>query len=214
MDNNQKNTVITSLRLITKLLKYCDSEYRILGSILVVAHSGKIFRRIGDVDILIDKKSQNKLFKNLTKNGYKIIRRRWLFFSWFEASKPNCIGLTFLLIGDFQKDYFTYQIMKFISLRINNNYLKSTIYQFGGINFIGIPIKSVVAGIKQSFLNPKRKYDREALGGEMQKEVKVYGNINVYFGNTKVPYLYDIFSFLYNIYGAIRTFIGYKFESW
>lgn len=214
VQENQKEEIVNSLKTITTLLKKCNANYRILGSILIVAYSNKIFRHIVDVDILLDRKSKDYLFKELENEGFEIKKRNWLNFSWFEAHKPNHLGLTFLLIGDFEKDFFRYKVSKSLELRINSDYLKPTKYSFGGANFVGIPIQSAIAGIKQSFLNPKRKLDKEILGEETKKKVRVYNNINVYFKGAKLPYLYDVFSFFHNVYGATRTKLGFKYENW
>ena len=132
-----------------------------------------------------------------------------------EAKKNGCLGLTFLLIGEFKKDYFTWRFMKFFELRIRADYLQPTEYGLGNIKFIGIPISSAMAGIKQSFLNPKRKLDKRVLGNEVIKtKVKTYNNISVYIFCLKLPYLYDIFSFFYNIYGGFRVMFGKKYEIW
>ena len=214
MKKNQEQEIVNSLSTTLRLLNKCGANYRILGSMLVIAYSDKIFRPIADIDILLDEKSRDIFFKELKNNGFTIKKRSLFKLIWFEAEKPNHLGLTFLMIGNFSNKYFSYKVEKNIELRINNVYLTPTNYTFRGVEFIGIPLTSVVAGIKQSSFNPKRRFDREALKDEMKKDAKVYGNINVYLFGIKIPYLYETFSFVYNIYGALRAIFGFKYESW
>ena len=190
---DQKKEIINSLKKVTTLLRNCSADYRFLGSVLIVSYSGKLYRHIADVDVMLERKSKDCLFEALANNEFKIIKKNWLSFSWFEATKPNYLGLTFLLIGDFEENFFRYKISKNLELRINNDYLKSTIYHYGGVSFIGIPLSSAIAGIKQSFLNPKRKHDRILLQNKMKERVKIFDNINVYYKDIKLPYLYDFF---------------------
>ena len=105
--------------------------------------------------------------------------------------------------------------MKFFELRIKSEYLRPTEYLFEDAKFTGIPISSAIAGIRQSFLNPKRKLDKKILKEEMKNtKVKTYNNISVYIFGIKLLYLYDLFSFFYNIFGGIRVILGKKYEVW
>lgn len=211
----QRERISNSLKAITGIFESCNANYRILGSILLVAHTNKIFRHINDVDVLLDIKARNCVFEKLKNYGFEVERKTKAGFSWFEAKKNNHLGLTFLLIGEFSKNYFSWRFMKAFKLRIKADYLRPTRYNFENAKFIGIPISSAIAGIRQSFLNPKRKLDKEILGEEMNKtRVKTYNNISVYIFGLKLPYLYDLFSFFYNIYGGIRVMFGRKYEIW
>jgi hypothetical protein len=216
MASDQEKTQLTnSLKTTVKILNECGAKYRILGSTLVAAYVNRIFRRIGDLDLLLDNKSKKCVFQKLEKEGFQFTKQRWGVLSWDEAYKKEHLGLSILLIGDFYPDYFSYRFLAFFELRITNAYLKSTKYQFSGVTFNGIPVSSVISGIKQSFLNPKRKIDNKALG-EAKKKVKVvtHNQINIFFFGIKIPYLYDVFSFFYNIYGGIRVILGKKYEAW
>ena len=186
-----------------------------MGPILLVAHTNRVFRHINDVDVLLDIRAEDCVFKKLKNYGFELERKTKAGFSWFEAKKNGSLGLTFLLIGKFEKNYFSWHFMKFFELRIKAGYLHPTEYNFENEKFVGIPISSAIAGIRQSFLNPKRKLDKQVLGEEMNKtRVKTYDNISVYIFGLKLPYLYDLFSFFYNIYGGIRVMLGRKYEIW
>ncbi|KKU68180.1 MAG: hypothetical protein UX89_C0006G0004 [Parcubacteria group bacterium GW2011_GWA2_47_16] len=212
---SQKGQIGLSLKVITEIFRDCNADYRVLGSTLLVAHINKVFRHINDVDVLLDIKAKNCVFEKLKSRGFEFENKSATGFSWFEAKKNGCLGLTFLLIGKFNKDYFSWRFMKFFELKIKASYLRPVEYSFENVKFIGIPISSAMAGIRQSFLNPKRKLDKQVLEEEMKKTpVKTYNNISVYIFGLKLPYLYDLFSFFYNIYGGIRVVFGKKYEIW
>ncbi|MBI1866524.1 MAG: hypothetical protein HYS02_02030 [Candidatus Staskawiczbacteria bacterium] len=212
---SQREQIGNSLKAITGIFAGCNVNYRVLGSTLLVAHTNKVFRRINDVDVLLDIKAQDCVFEKLKNYGFELEKKTKAGFSWFEAKKNNHLGLTFLLIGEFSKNYFSWRFMKFFELRIKADYLYPTEYNFENTKFIGIPIISAMAGIRQSFLNPKRKLDKAVLGEEMTRtKVKTYNNISIYIFGLKLPYLYDLFSFFYNIYGGIRVVFGQKYEIW
>jgi hypothetical protein len=212
---NQKQQIGKSLKAIAEIFSTCGADYRVLGSTLLVAHTNRVFRHINDVDVLLDIRAKNCVFERLKNYGFELERKTKVGFSWFEAKKNKHLGLTFLLIGEFEKNYFSWFFMKFFELRIKADYLNPTEYNFENAKFIGIPISSAMAGIKQSFLNPKRKLDKQVLGDEViRTKVKTYNNISVYVFGLKLPYLYDLFSFFYNIYGGIRVMFGRKYEIW
>ncbi len=214
--DTQRQQIANSLKTMTEVFESCHANYRVLGSVLLVAYTQRVFRHINDVDVLLDIKARDCVFVKLKKNGFQLERKTKTGFSWFEAKKDQCLGITFLLIGEFNKAYFSYRFLKFFELRILNDYLYPTEYDFAGSQFIGIPVSSAIAGIKQSFLNPKRKLDTQVLvGNEVRKtKVKTYNNISIHIAGLKLFYLYDLFSFLYNIYGGIRVLFGLKYEIW
>ena|SRR3990167_4508936 len=211
----QRQEIIQSLKAITDVFRECKAEYRIIGSTLLVAYKNELFRRIHDIDIILDAKSKTSVFDILKKKGFIFKKRRWAGFTWFEAEKPGYLGLTFFLVGEFAKEYFTWKFSKRGELRINATYLEPTEYVFDGVRFVGIPIASAIAGIRQAFLNPKRSLDKRILDKEMKRsKVRIYNNINVYVKGVKIPYLYDLFSFFYNIYGGLRVTFGQRWEAW
>jgi len=211
----QKEEITNSLKLVTRIFSQCNSQYRILGSIILVAYKQEIFREIHDIDILLDQKSEDCVLKKLKGEGFELKKRQWGSFSWIEAYKKNYLGLTFFLVGDFTADFFRYQFSKWGELRVNNDYIKPTSYKFNGIPFTGIPITSAIAGIYQAFLNPKRSIDKQLLAHEIATlKIKKYNNINIFIGGLKIPFMYDTFSFLYNLYGGFRVRFGKKYEVW
>ncbi len=212
---SEEHAIVKTLSLAVKIFKGCNAEYRVLGSTLIVAHTGNVFRHIGDLDVLLDEGSRDCVLKKLKDAGFTIQRKKKAGFPWIEAMRSDYLGFTFLLVGEFAKDYFRWRFLKICELRIKSDYLAPTRYNFGDASFIGIPLSSVISGIRQSFLNPKRRIDKRVLEEEIRKEkVGAYGNINVYIFGVKIPFLYDIFSFFYNVYGGIRVLFGRKYEIW
>jgi hypothetical protein len=212
---DQRAQIKKSLQVMTEVFGSCGAEYYVLGSVLIVAYKNKVFRRIGDVDIVLDAKSKDCVFRKLEECGFVFRKHSKAGFTWVEAGKEGHLGLTFLLVGNFDSEFFSWRFMKICELRITHDYLEPTEYEFEGVKFVGIPISSVVAGIKQSLLNPKRRLDKQLLQKElMENKAKTRGNISVYIGNLKIPFLFDVFSFFYNIYGGIRVMFGRKYEVW
>ena len=213
---DQKPQIVRSLKLALQIFKDCDANYRIVGSMLVTSYIHRIFRRVGDLDVLLDKKSYSCILSKLEESGYILKKKHWSFFQWIEAEKKDCLGFTFLLVGEFNDTCFRYEIIPRCELRIRIEYLHPTSYSFEGIDFLGIPLSSVQAGIRQAFLNPKRKLDKQVLQVHTKNDTsnQIYNNIQVFLWGIKIPYLYDVFSFFYNIYGGFRVVLDKKYESW
>jgi len=197
---NQKPQIVRSLKLAVQIFKECNASYRVVGSMLVTSYIHRIFRRVGDLDVLLDRRSYPCILYKLKKSGYTLEKKYWSVFRWIEAEKKDCLGFTFL----------------HCELRIRLDYLQPTNYSFEGINFIGIPLSSVKAGLQQAFLNPKRKRDKQMLQLHKDKinSYQTYNNIQVSIFGITIPYLYDVFSFFYNIYGGFRVVLGKKYETW
>ncbi|TSC77132.1 MAG: hypothetical protein G01um101431_315 [Parcubacteria group bacterium Gr01-1014_31] len=212
---HEKQKIINTLQIATDIFRLCNAEYRIVGSTLIAAHVGRVFRHIGDLDVVLDEENKECVFEHLRKAGFTLENKMKMGFRWTEAAKDEYLGLTFLLVGKFTKDYFSRRFMKVGEIRITSDYLRRTPYHFENLEFVGIPLSSVLAGIYQSFLNPKRKIDKNVLEKEYKMvKPKIFGNIEIYIFGVKVPFLYDLFSFFYNVYGGIRIVFGKKYEIW
>ena len=88
---NQKDQIISSLKSVVRIFQDCKANYRILGSLLLVAHTGNIFRTIHDVDILLDKKDKNNVFKQLKENGFTLVEQNKVGFHYTEAKKEGLL---------------------------------------------------------------------------------------------------------------------------
>ena len=82
-----KKEIGNSLKIIINVFNECNANYRIIGSTLIVAYTNKVFRRINDVDIILDIKSQNCVFEKVKNYGFVFEKRNAAGFTWFEAKK-------------------------------------------------------------------------------------------------------------------------------
>lgn len=210
------NTIKNSLKILKKLERL-RITYRVLGSILLAAIHGSPHRKIGDIDLLIDSSNKRLVFSTLKHEGFKIVLKKKCGFKWYEAIRKDCIPLTFLLIGTFTKKFFAYKILPSIELRISNEYIQPHRYSLFKTKIVGIPLRSVFEGIKVSNLNPKRKLDKIIFLSHfktMPQGMSIEKGIAIYILGIRIPRLYGLFSFVYNIYGGMRVLWGKKYESW
>ncbi len=198
-----KQQLLNSLSSLVSVLKGCRATYRIVGSANSVAYTQKVFRRIDDIDVVLDIRDKECVFKNLTNRGFKVIKKKLGIFYWYETVKKDHLKITFFLIGEFSKDYFLYKYGLF-RLYIQSEYIRPVQYSLNGIEFTGVPIASVVDGIKQTSFNPKRTIDKHILAVEMEVFNKQMKNkLHIRLGKIKLPLFYRFFSYLCNVYGGI-----------
>lgn len=206
------------LSILDKVFNRDEANYRVIGSIPVAALNGKPHRTLGDIDILIDAKDFETVLSKLESEGYTIKNYSKFGFSWREIEKPDSLGFTFLLIGKFGKDYFSYPLAKNVELRIAADYLTPTKYTLFGISFTGIPARSVYEGLKISNLNPKRKLDQEVVinkfNDKIPEGISISSAFKVYLFGKEIPFAYQFFSQIYNIFGGLRVLLGRKYEVW
>jgi len=194
------------------------SDYRVLGSILVAAVNGKPHREIHDIDFLVDEKIYEEIVGRFEKLGFKRIKKHAPGFKWDEFEKINFLTFTNLLKGSFKTGYFEYKTSRWLSLRIDNDYLKATDYKLFGLSIKGIPKRSVFEGIKIASLNTKRKVDKEILTKNFENKLPGGLTINQAFKvrifGLNIPFLYTIFSQSYNLLGGIRQRLGKSYDPW
>lgn len=215
--NQHFNEIKCGLDTLDRVFNQTKLNYRVLGSVLIAAINQKPHRTLGDIDIMIEESQLSLVIDRLEQEGYEIIHQHKLGFSWLEAHRPNCLGFTFLLVGKFTPNYLSFQ-KGWLELRISNAYLAPTQYSLFGCNFIGIPVRSLYEGFKISDLNPKRKFDLEVIkrvyGTDIPQGESLEKSFRVYFKGIELPYLYPIFSRIYNLYGGLRVKFGKKYEIW
>ena len=215
--DRQISDIKNGLLVLDRVFNQQKVSYRVLGSVLVAALNNKPHRTLGDIDILLDESDMNIIKAGLKQEGYEIITNSKFSIQWLEAHKPGSLGFTFLMVGTFGQNYFSYTFKK-IELRILNDYLKPTSYSLLGITFVGIPVRSICEGLKISNLNPKRKFDNEVVKNYVNEHIldgkSLEESFRVYFFGIKIPYAYPIFSYLYNLYGGLRVILGKRYEVW
>lgn len=211
-------SVTNGLKVFDRVFNKRSINYRVLGSVLVAALNITPHRTLGDIDVLVDKDDYEKVVSGLQASGYTIENKQKYGFKWTEAHHNSALGFTFLLIGKFSNDFFSCQLTRNIELRISANYLKPTNYSLHGINFIGIPRRSIYEGLKISSLNPKRTLDKRIVMNSFQQTIPQGDTLDesfkIFFNGVEFPHAYIIFSQLYNFYGGLRVLLGKKYEVW
>lgn len=214
---NHMTKVTNGLMVLDEVFNKQSINYRVLGSVLVAALNGKPHRTLGDIDVLVDKRDYEKTTSGLQAVGYKLVSKQKYGFKWTEAYKSSSLGFTFLLVGKFLDDYFSYKLTKNIELKISADYLKPTNSSLLGITFIGIPSRSIYESLKISSLNPKRSLDRNVVMNSFEQIPQgstLDESFKIFIRGVEIPYAYVLFSQLYNFYGGVRVLLGKKYEVW
>ncbi len=208
--------VANTLKAITRVFNRQGIEYRALGSVLAAAINGGLYRKIGDVDMIAPQKDKDRIMRLLRREGFRIVRKQKAGFRWTEARRENYVPITIILFGNFSQEAFTAQLAKGMELKASEECVKPTTYRLLGYEIIGVPPSAVLAGVKISGLNPKRGLDRSVLMKRLGRDFASagLGTVKVRLLGVDVPYLYAIFSLLYNLYGGIRVLLGKKYEVW
>lgn len=206
-----------SLKALQDVFKGLE-DYRVLGSVLVAALNGQPHRELHDIDLLIDKRVYPAVEARFKELGFRKVTKPALAFEWDEYEKPEHLTFGFLLKGNFKQDYFEYEPSNFFRLRIDNAYLQPTEYELYGYKIRGIPLRSVYEGIKAASFNTKRTVDlnlvsRKIKGG-LPKGLSLDQAFKVRVLGLTVPYLYPIFSQVYNIIGGLRLSLGKSYDIW
>lgn len=204
-----------SLKIMPEIFRGFE-DYRVIGSVLVAAINGKPHRELHDIDLLIDERVYKKVVDRFEKDGFKKIAKRAMGFSWDEFEKQDYLTFGILLRGDFMDEYFKYKINKFLTLFIDNRYLKPTNYKLYGMNIRGIPLQSIYEGIKAANLNRKRTVDKEIvikeMGNSLPDGLSLNQAFHVKFAGIEIPYLYTMFSQAYNLIGGVRLAFGKPYD--
>lgn len=212
-------SVLDSLQILDDIFNKQSLNYRVIGSVLITAINGKPHRTLHDIDLIIDKSDISTIFSALKNNRYTILYRRILGINWYEAIHKNNLAFTFLMVGTFSESYFIVNFNRYIKLTISNSYIAPTKYTLEGITFTGIPLQSVYEGLKISNFNPKRLDDKRIVesainNNPIHKSESLDHAFKIFIFGLEIPHLYTLFSYLYNIFGAIRVRLGKKYEVW
>jgi len=214
---NQQKEIENSLDILEEF-RIQGINHRVLGSLLIAAMNHKPHRKIGDVDVLLDHEDKEKAFQILEAHDFTFENRGAFGFHWIEASKPEHLTFSFLLIGTFHEKYFTYKISKHTELTISTEYIQAHPHKLYGREFVGIPPKSVYEGIRVSNLNPKRKGDKILLESlfslDKLKGLSISQAFRVYMYKIRIPFMYPFFSYISNIYGGFRVIRGKQYYAW
>ncbi len=163
--NNINRHIIIGLK---ELSKYSASSYWTFGSVICAALNGSFYRRIGDIDILIDSKNFEHLRNFLLDQGYSIEEKKpWTIvafsgFSWTNATKGKiCISI---VKAHFNPDGSCWLPLNFgFSGYLPASALTPTSYRFYNINFWGLPPESLLYRIKIEYGNNVIKHREKDL---------------------------------------------------
>jgi predicted nucleotidyltransferase len=208
-----------TIKLLSKILADLKVEYRVFGSVVIAAILGRSQRKLGDIDLMVDKKDKDRLFQGLRKAGYNLEERRFRFlainFVWAEAEKNDLLSLT-IFLGNFDKEKnFVVKISKNLSAVAHTQAIKPTVYHFYNAHFMGIPAVTAYYGALASRGNPKRKYDLAVFElKKIKKPAKDYSVIEFYYQDKKLPFLYPLGCFWQDFLGRISVFLGGHYDFW
>lgn len=217
-NNMASNTeeIKNSLRAIQVVFNGLE-DYRVLGSLLVASLNKEPHRELHDIDLLIDESIYEMVVSRFKKLGFERITKHAFAFQWDEFQKPNHLTFGVLLKGKFTSKYFEYSPNKQLKLRVDNDYLKPTEYHLYGVLFTGIPLRSIYEGIKIASFNAKRKIDKKIVGKQTNNKLPHGLSLNEAFHvdimGTEIPYLYTVFSQVYNVIGGVRLKLGKPYDT-
>jgi hypothetical protein len=216
MEEYNLEQVLRTLSKVTAILDKYKVEYRFLGSVVTAAINGKLHRKLGDLDLIVDISGKDALYQELIKLGYFRARgmfsfaRKYMELETLEHSSLLGVGFFYgkwkpdgsFLLGN-QKIYVT----------IENRVLTKTKYNLYGVNFFGLPEEVIATGIKTSENNPKRKKELMLL---KEKNITPLKNnyIHISFFGLKVDWIYHFVMSLFNFIGDIRVTFGLAFDPW
>lgn len=213
--NQNISNIKNSLKVLEIVFKELE-DYRVIGSLLVAALNKKPHRQLHDIDLLIDIRIYPEVETRFKKLGFKKITKHALVFEWDEFHKENHLTFGVLLKGYFNKNYFEWALSKYILLSIDIDYLKLTDYRLYDYKIRGIPLRSIYEGIKSASFNTKRLTDKQVVVGKMNGSLPDGISLNQAFKinvlGINVPYLYGLFSQIYNIIGGIRLKLGKSYD--
>lgn len=212
---NEKQ-VMDTLIVLTKILNDNEIEYRLLGSIVTCALRNEVYRKINDLDLLVDKNKQEVLEKELLKIGFKKTVKNHLRVS--EQLNLNIYQHPTLLETSFYGLEFCENgsatlTMPAIKATVDKEAILPTKYTLQNIEFIGIPAGVVLKTIMYSKSNPKRQKEFEIMN-----KLKIQphqGNIyKVELFGMDISGFPRLVNYILEIIGVFRNRIGKSYDIW
>lgn len=210
--NNQAE-VVQTLELVHTTCQSCQAEYRVVGSTLLAALVGRVYRLVPDVDVLLEVERADFVLDQLEHEGFSIHKQTLLGSPLFTCRKKGYTDISLLGLGTFTPDYFSLPLRYGFSVKIPRRYIAPTLYQLGRVTFIGIPIEGVAPSVIRTAYKPVRQIDIEQLSKVVQlNDYATLGIMHLYFRNQKIPWIYDWFVSSKNLVGKVRLFLGKPYE--
>jgi hypothetical protein len=202
-----------TLREVLSVFEECSTQYRVLGSMLVVAYTGKVHRPIGDIDVFTEKSKLNCLLVAFEKRGFRIkVNKELGVNAVVSIFREDSLKINLAVLGEFTPEGFV-QPVAFTKTTYSNSFVEATSYVLGETEFIGIPLEVQYYTMRKSKDKPGRALDFAVLEHAVPHEFR---NINYpakfeLFG-VPIPGAFSFFSTFKNFWGSVRLLVGKSYE--
>lgn len=209
---NGRRKLVRSLKIATQILSQCKANYRITGSVLLSACINKVYRKISDIDVFIDDLSLERVVQKFQKKGFQVITKSLLDWQIIHIIKRGYVPLEFKP-GKFEKDYYRQGFWKSLECRVPTESVIPIQYNFDGIQFIGVPISFVIEGMKRTYFKPGRGKDLRIINKVIKgRKRNLTEKVDFYFSGIKIPFLFELYLFFYNLIGGLRVMFGKEYK--
>jgi len=217
MNKFNRDLVIQTLQKVVEVLEENHVEYRIIGSVVVAAINGKLHRKLGDMDLIIDIGKKDVLYKALKSLGYKEAKgkvfafgRKYYCLETLDHQELLEVGYFY---GTWQKDGSFLIGNKYVNVCIEDIAVKETEYKLHGIRFKGIPKRIAATNIMTSKSNPKRQSELLILKKKnIAPSPNNFIHINIF--GVNADWMYHFGVAILNTWGNIRVKLGLAFDPW
>lgn len=207
--------VYETLKLILNILNSHNIKYWFEGSIIPASVNGALYRKINDLDILIDR-SQAEVFTNeLLKLGYtqknKNIYRVADQLGVRVFTHPTLLEVGYFSLSLGEQEY---EIKSGpIKVTVPKSLLTDTQYTFKDLSFNGISLEGMYTLALLSKNNPKRKHEFELYKKLNLKPLK-WPIYDFYLFGIKCNWLVDVLNLGLVIIGKLRVLFKKPYDPW
>ena len=216
MNDFNKNELISVLSEVVGFLVKRDANYRLLGSVVMAAINGGLYRRVGDVDLILDTNLAEDLMKKLKSEGFYepggifALGRKYIRHITLAHDKKVELGIFY---GEWNDNGNFEMTSKCIKLVIESRALIRKRYALYGIKFDGLEERVIATGVHNSKRNPKRHRELEILKVRgIEPEINDY--IHLYLFGLKTDWLYHLVMSALNVLGVVRVRLGMTYDPW
>ena len=208
--------VYETLSKVVPILNTHRISYWFEGSIIPTSANGFLYRKVNDLDILIDKDKADTFTQELKKIGYKQ-KDKNIYRVSEHVGVRVFIHKSLLEIG-----YFSISISKSgpyeikagpLRITISRSVLTKTGYQFNDIDFIGIPLEGAYTFALLSKGNPKRVHEFELYERLKIKPFK-WPIYDLYLWGVKCNWLIDLLNISLITLGKVRVWFRKPYDPW
>lgn len=214
-DKYNELQVETTLRMVIKMMEKYDVEYRVLGSVVASAINEDQHRKLGDVDLLVDKRIQKRMIQDLEKVGYYAkggmfsFGRKYLNLDTMNHKELLEVGMFW---GNFNSEG-DFVLGRHWKTWADGSAIMPTKYQLHGVSFVGLPKATIYRGIMTSSSNPKRKNEIKIMKeAGIKPELRKYMHMSIF--GIRIDWVYELIMWVLNLIGFIRVKMGKPFDPW